>query len=588
MNPDGPGYKEKVCKTKVSGTYKGRKQVIHAGSFVEIPHDDRLNHMQDFTVQAFIWPTTPDIGRQAIVSKWDQSKNTGASFYIAEDNGGIGLTLANGKTNIDSFATGKPLLAHEWYFVAASWDAKKKTVTLVQQPLHKHVGTNDSLSKTFKTKISKINANDAPITMAAEFSKYDKGRTVCTAHFNGKIDSPRIASKALSPAEMEALKAPAGNLNADVAAAWDFSQDIDGLKVTDRSANKLHGEIVNMPVRGMTGWNWSGDEMCWRHAPTEYGAVHFHDDDIYDSGWEEDFTFTVPSNLQSGLYAARLSCGDTMEEEDYVPFAILPPRGKATAKICFLLPTGSYMAYANEHMGTDSPVAQLLGGKLVEHDRQDLYRNEHREYGSSCYDVHSDGSGVCYSSRLRPILNMRPKYRHWLGAEGSTLWQFNADTHTIDWLEEMGYTYDVITDEELHQNGLAALEQYNVSCDQFAPRVSLERNVGCDVGVPTTRGAPDVSWRKRLVLANRLSQLRPRRDGSEARGRRYSCMGSTNRRVLSFLHRRIWWLVATQRSCPTETAGHRFHRTRIRYFFLLLTQARQLQKSSAMDNVRHW
>jgi N,N-dimethylformamidase len=462
MNPDGPGYKEKVCKTKVSGTYKGRKQVIHAGSFVEIPHDDRLNHMQDFTVQAFIWPTTPDIGRQAIVSKWDQSKNTGASFYIAEDNGGIGLTLANGKTNIDSFATGKPLLAHEWYFVAASWDAKKKTVTLVQQPLHKHVGTNDSLSKTFKTKISKINANDAPITMAAEFSKYDKGRTVCTAHFNGKIDSPRIASKALSPAEMEALKAPAGNLNADVAAAWDFSQDIDGLKVTDRSANKLHGEIVNMPVRGMTGWNWSGDEMCWRHAPTEYGAVHFHDDDIYDSGWEEDFTFTVPSNLQSGLYAARLSCGDTMEEEDYVPFAILPPRGKATAKICFLLPTGSYMAYANEHMGTDSPVAQLLGGKLVEHDRQDLYRNEHREYGSSCYDVHSDGSGVCYSSRLRPILNMRPKYRHWLGAEGSTLWQFNADTHTIDWLEEMGYTYDVITDEELHQNGLAALEQYNV------------------------------------------------------------------------------------------------------------------------------
>ena len=38
MNPDGPGYKEKVCRTKASGTYKGRKQVIHAGSFIEIPH----------------------------------------------------------------------------------------------------------------------------------------------------------------------------------------------------------------------------------------------------------------------------------------------------------------------------------------------------------------------------------------------------------------------------------------------------------------------------------------------------------------------------------------------------------------------
>lgn len=462
MNPDGPGYKEKVCKTKASGTYKGRKQVIHAGSFVEIPHDDRFNDMQDFTVQAFIWPTTPDKGRQTIVSKWDAGKNVGASLHIADGNGGIGLTLADGKTKTEHFVSGKSLLAREWYFVAASWNAKKKTVTLVQQPLHHHVGTNDSITKSFKTKLGKIAPNSSPITMAAQFKKFDKGRTVCEEHFNGKIDSPRLTGKVLSASEMEALKSPTPKLGAEVAAAWDFSADVDGLKVTDLSANKLHGEIVNMPVRGMTGWNWTGDEMCWRHASHEYGAIHFHDDDIYDAGWQEDFTFTVPSNLQSGLYAARLRCGDSMEEEDYVPFAILPPRGKATAKICFLLPTASYMAYANEHMGTDSPVAQLLGGKLVEHDRQDLYRNEHREYGSSCYDTHSDGSGVCYSSRLRPILNMRPKYRHWLGGEGSTLWQFNADTHTIDWLEEMGYTYDVITDEELHNDGLAALEQYNV------------------------------------------------------------------------------------------------------------------------------
>ena len=32
----------------------------------------------------------------------------------------------------------------------------------------------------------------------------------------------------------------------------------------------------------------------------------------------------------------------------------------------------------------------------------------------------TDGSGVCYSSRLRPVLNMRPKER---------LWQLPADTH---------------------------------------------------------------------------------------------------------------------------------------------------------------
>ena len=219
----------------------------------------------------------------------------------------------------------------------------------------------------------------------------------------------------------------------------------------------------------MTGWNWDGTEMCWRHAPAQYGAIHFHDDDIYDAGWQVDFSLTVPKNLKSGLYAARLRCGTDLESEDYVPFAILPPRGKTTAKICFLLPTGSYMAYANEHMGTDSPIAQLLGGRLIEHERQDLYRNEHREYGASCYDVHSDGSGVCYSSRLRPILNMRPKYRSWLGGEGSTLWQFNADTHILAWLEHFGYDYDVITDEELHAEGLAAIENYPVVLSSTHP-----------------------------------------------------------------------------------------------------------------------
>ena len=52
------------------------------------------------------------------------------------------------------------------------------------------------------------------------------------------------------------------------------------------------------------------------------------------------------------------------------------------------------MAYANEHMGTDAPIAQLLAGRLVEHQHQDLYRNEHREYGPSCYDTHTDGAGV--------------------------------------------------------------------------------------------------------------------------------------------------------------------------------------------------
>ena len=97
----------------------------------------------------------------------------------------------------------------------------------------------------------------------------------------------------------------------------------------------------------MTGHNWSANEMVYHHKPDEYGAIHFHDDDVDDARWEVDFTFKVTENLKSGVYAARLRVDgrEESEYEDFIPICIKPPKGKATAKILFLMPTNSYMAY---------------------------------------------------------------------------------------------------------------------------------------------------------------------------------------------------------------------------------------------------
>ena len=70
---------------------------------------------------------------------------------------------------------------------------------------------------------------------------------------------------------------------------------------------------------------------------------------------------------------------------------------------------------------------------------------------------HNDGSGVCYCSYRRPIANLRPKYRT-PGVAGP--WQFAADLSIVAWLEAMKYDYDVITDEDLHRDGVAALKPY--------------------------------------------------------------------------------------------------------------------------------
>lgn len=88
--------------------------------------------------------------------------------------------------------------------------------------------------------------------------------------------------------------------------------------------------------------------------------------------------------------------------------------------------------------------------------------NLHPELGASLYDVHSDGSGICYSSRLRPILNMRPKAQTATAGIGSMLWGYNADTHLTDWLEAQGFEFDVATDEDLDRDGVELLRHYSV------------------------------------------------------------------------------------------------------------------------------
>ena len=220
--------------------------------------------------------------------------------------------------------------------------------------------------------------------------------------------------------------------------------------------------------------------MDYRRAREQYGGIHFHDSDLLDAGWDVGFAFEVPADLPSGVYAARLR---TITSEDYVPFFVRPPRGTATADIAFLAPTVSYLAYA----GTGGTGFQPM----------------------SLYSTHTDGSGVAYSSRLRPITNMRPKI------DTRNPWQFMADTHLVDWLDVKGFTVDVVTDHDLHAEGAALLEPYNVVLTGTHPEYySWEMFHGHAV-VPRAGRPADVHGRQRLLLgdAGRPDRARSSRCG---------------------------------------------------------------------------
>ena len=449
-NPLGPGFKEERVPTPIDGEYAGREQVIRTGSRAVVPHAPVLHPLAGFTIQAWIYPTTPGKGVQGIVTKWSESQSAGYGLLI-DDSGALSLWLGDGDGTVEKIGTGVPLHASRWYCVAGTFDAMARRATLHQLPVDGWPRDESRAVTEQVTEVSRVGENEMPLLMAAVRGVDASGAPAVEGHFNGKIDGPRLFRRALAPEELESLARDIDpTLGEATVAAWDFARDFASAELTDTSSNRLHGRLANMPTRAMTGHNWNGNETDFRRCPEEYGGIHFHDDDLEDAGWTVDFELTVPESMRSGVYAARLRAA---EDEDYLPFFVRPERGKPTASIVLLVPTATYLAYADKH--------ETAGKAHPSDQRQDQYVLDHNLL--SMYDVHGDGSGVCYSSRLRPIVNMRPKYnQYWLHEGRGSPHLLNADLHLTDWLESQGFRYDVVTDEDLHHDGLETLSPYRV------------------------------------------------------------------------------------------------------------------------------
>ena len=268
------------------------------------------------------------------------------------------------------------------------------------------------------------------------------------AFFNGRLEDPAILAGArdgASPIE------PGAD---DCVAWWDFGAEIATERILDRGPHRLHGAVRNLPTRAVKGSRWTGEETSWRHAPRHYAAIHFHEDDLYDCGWETDFSVEIPPGLASGVYGVRLRGGGV---EDIVPFYVLPPAGTASAPIAFLASTFTYQIYGNHRRGN---VDDAFRERQAAWGAYPWNADQHPEYGASTYNTHPDGSGICYSSLRRPLLTMRPGYLTFLDRRGSGLRHFPADTHLTDWLTAKGFSFDVITDHDLDREGAALLRPY--------------------------------------------------------------------------------------------------------------------------------
>jgi N,N-dimethylformamidase len=303
-----------------------------------------------------------------------------------------------------------------------------KKARVLQEPLRTFV--LDETAAAAEAEVGGWDGGAGTVVLAAWQEGTGVGR-----HFNGKIEAPTIRA------------------SGEVAAAWDLAlREPGSMEIVDTGPRRLNGRCLNMPMRAVTGSRWTGEEHEWRRAPDEYAAVHFHDDDLEDAGWDADFELQVPDTLRSGIYAARLRTESGAE--DYLPFVVRPMA--AGSRIAYLVPTLSYLAYGSEHLLLAASTVPKLDHPTEPVDL-DIYSYEHKL--RSLYDVHTDGRGVALATRLRPQTNLRPKYV--MPAIGFPH-QFNADLNLVDWLDAKGHEADFVTDEDLHEGGWELLRDYRV------------------------------------------------------------------------------------------------------------------------------
>ena len=439
----GPGFKSRSITDLARGV-EGSSRQIPRGSYVVAPVGGPIDLEDGLTVAAWIYPTLFGSAQGVIAL----GGSDGFALSLTAE-GQLAFELAS-----NTFTSGRPMALKEWQFVGATCSALGE-VTLWQVPKSPHPLEPPAAWAPVAAEIpTQLRGGCFLIGALNDSPAHD--HFSARSHFNGKIATPRIYGHAAKPSDLAALMAdePPPAFAERTIAHWDFAASPDSITIKDASPNGFEATGINAPMRAVTSWSYSGRGRSFADSPSEYDAIMFHADDLDDARWPVSFEYSVPGSLRSGVYAARISSGAV---EDYIPFFVTPSPKSRPAPIALLMPTFSYLAYANEHYSLTNPASPVSHNVWDYVQPEDVYASTQELL--SMYDYHRDGSGNAHSSMLRPLLNMRPKY-HMPLLRGPH--QFPADLYIVDWLTEMGFEHDVLTDHLVHREGVELLSKYRV------------------------------------------------------------------------------------------------------------------------------
>ena len=456
-NPDGPGMQLEPVDFPLQASYAGREMAVHPGACALAALDPAAQgDAKHVELRLLTKPTRVQGGPQVLASLQDASAAQGVALAL-EDGEWVVLARQERGAAPVALRTGLRATQDRWQSVSLHLALAERRVTVRVGPAATAIpGAGPALPAQEAT----LDAGAARFD-GQPFTHLCLG-ALWQGHpgqgYNGLIEAP-------------ALSAGGQASSLRLLAQWNLADAMQESSVPGAQPGMPALTLVNTPVRAVRSSRWSGLNLNWKEAPDEYAAMYFHADALTDCGWEESVSLRIPPGMPSGVYGLEVA---HPEGSDTIPFYVTPAADGPRARVLFLAPTLTYQAYANHARGNYAgPLAERIAQWGAYPHNPDVVT----QFGASTYNRHEDMAGISLSSRLRPILTMRPGYLTFPDPKGSGLRHFPADSHLTQWLREKGFDYDVITDEDLDDHGLDALRPYDVVLTGSHPEYHTRRMI---------------------------------------------------------------------------------------------------------------
>ncbi|ALM85662.1 N,N-dimethylformamidase beta subunit family domain-containing protein [Bordetella sp. N] len=440
-NPAGPGMQLEPVDVALEPRYAGREHAVHSGACAWAALQGASTGIAAdavLTLRVRTRPTLVSDPLQVLASLQDATASSGVALAIDKGEFVVllpGADLATARV----LRSGVAATQDRWQAVSLTLAPRQGHLTLAVENVA--VGTPGA-GPVLPTRTATLDAG-AAMAAPTHLSLGALWRGHPALGYNGLIEAPQLLVRKADGTDT-------------VMTEWHLARDMHAQRIPGLRPDMPALVLENMPVRAVRSSAWTGDQLDWRQAPDEYAAIWFHADALADCGWPEALSLRIPPGLPSGVYGLEIRNADGI---DTIPFYVTPAKDGPRAKVLFLASTLTYQAYANHARGN---YAGELADRITAWDAYPNHPDNVTQFGASTYNRYRDSAGISLSSRLRPILTMRPGYLTFPDPRGSGLRHFPADSHLTSWLKDRGIAYDVITDEDLDDQGLAALAPYDV------------------------------------------------------------------------------------------------------------------------------